>query len=172
MKAFGLSADKWLFDRNLENLGRKILTQDKPLIKWLSIRMSEHEIRYDSGQENSLSCHITWVHTQMTVASPALIHRSVLPKTIMLSFIPAFPWGMSIRVLPTRRKAFSRNHYHSSKNKDRRQNLGKNTDQWKFPKQFPPRFCISGYCPSNNHHHHKEGAIWASVRSLTSMQHF
>lgn len=100
--------------------------------------MSEHEIRYDSGQENSLSCHITWVHTQMTVASPALIHRSVLPKTIMLSFIPAFPWGMSIRVLPTRRKAFSRNHYHSSKNKDRRQNLGKNTDQWKFPKQFPP----------------------------------
>lgn len=100
--------------------------------------MSEHEIRYDSGQENSLSCPITWVHIQMTVAQPALIHRSMLTKTIMLSFIPAFPWGMSIRVLPTRRKAFSRNHYHSLKNKDKGQNLGKNTDQWKFLKQFPP----------------------------------
>lgn len=55
----------------------------------------------------------------------------------MLSFIPPFPWGMSIRVPPTRRKAFSRNHFHSPKNKDRGQNLGRNAHQGKFLKQFP-----------------------------------
>lgn len=55
----------------------------------------------------------------------------------MLSFIPPFPWGMSIRVLPTRRKAFSRNHIHSPKNKDRGQNLGRKAGQCKFLKQFP-----------------------------------
>lgn len=34
MKAFGLSTDHiWIFDGDLENLGRKIPTEEKPLIK-------------------------------------------------------------------------------------------------------------------------------------------
>lgn len=104
----------------------------------LSIRMSEHETRYNSGHENSLSCHITWVQTQMTVAQPALICRSVLPKTITLSFITPFPWGISMTVLSAQRKAFSQNHFpRSQEKKNKRQNQGENIDQWKFLKQFP-----------------------------------
>lgn len=62
--------------------------------------------------------HYVGSHTDDCCLACPVIHRSVLPKTIMLSFIPPFPWGMSIRVLPTRRKAFSRNHCHSPKNKE------------------------------------------------------
>lgn len=81
--------------------------------------MSEHETRYDSSQENSLSCHIICVHIQMIVAQPAQTHTSVHPKTVTLSFMTLLPGGMCIIVLPTRRKAFSRNHFQDPKNKDR-----------------------------------------------------
>lgn len=103
----------------------------------ISVRMSEHEARHDSGQENSLSSHIKWIPTQMTAVYPVLIYRSVFPTTIMIARISLFPWGMNFIVLPTKRKLLFKNHFQGPKNKYRWQNWGKNKDQWKFLKQFP-----------------------------------
>lgn len=98
---------------------------------------------------------------------------SVLPNTIMLSFIPPFPWGISITVSPTRRKAFFQKPLPQPQEQRQRTKFGKEHRPMEVPKTVPTvGFCISGYCPSNNHHQHKEGAMRAFIKRLISMHHF
>lgn len=86
-------------------------------------------------------------------------------------FTTTCPWGMNVILLWARRKAFSRHRFQGPKNKNMTK-FWKDTDPWKFLKQFPSVVDISRYCPGSNHHHVTGRGHMGMCQESTSTHHF